>query len=86
MAFFTNMGLTLMSVWINNHMPSKVWGEITYHFPNISGCTAEVWEWMSNFIPHILMDVITYPSWDLSKKMFIKRATDVLLASVTDRD
>ena len=67
-------------------MPSKVWGEITYHFPNFNGCTAEVWEWMSNFIPHILMDVITYPSSDLSKKMFIKRATDVLLASVTDRD
>ena len=27
-------GLTLISTWISNHMPSKVWDEITYSFPN----------------------------------------------------
>ena len=35
-------GLTLMSAWIRNHMPSKVWDEITYPFPNFNGCTVEV--------------------------------------------
>ena len=29
------------------------WDEITYPFPNCSGCTVEVWERMSNFIPHL---------------------------------
>ena len=27
-------GLTLVSARISNHMPSKVWGEITYPFLN----------------------------------------------------
>ena len=40
-------------------MPSKVWDEITYPFPNFNGATVEVWVWISNFIPHIIMDVIT---------------------------
>ena len=30
---------------INNHMPSKVWDEITYPFPNCDGCTIEFGEW-----------------------------------------
>ena len=34
-------------------MPSKVWDKIT-----LKGATVEVWEWTSNFIPHIMMDVI----------------------------
>ena len=38
-----------------------MWHEITYPFPNFNGCTLEVWEWISNFIPHIIMDVIIYP-------------------------
>ena len=29
------------------------------------GCTVEVWEWISNFIPHFIMGVITYPSWNV---------------------
>ena len=29
-------------------MPSKVWGEITYQFPNFNGGTVEVWESISN--------------------------------------
>ena len=45
-------------------MPSKMWDEITYQFPNFNGYTVEVWEWISNFISHIIMDVITYPSLD----------------------
>ena len=47
-------------VHAHNHMPCKVWDEITYPFSNFNGCTVEVWEWMSNSIPHFLMDV-THP-------------------------
>ena len=35
-------GLTLISPWISNHMPSLVGGEITYLFPNFNGATVEV--------------------------------------------
>ena len=35
----------------------------TYPFPKINGSIAEVWELMSNFSPHFIMDVITYQSW-----------------------
>ena len=37
--------------------------EITYPFPNFNGCTIEVQTWISNFIPHLIMDVIAYPSF-----------------------
>ena len=42
-------------------MPSKVCDEITHPFPNFNGTAIEVWEWISNFITHYIMDVITYP-------------------------
>ena len=42
-------------------MHNKVWDNITYPFPNFNGATAEVWEWISNLILHLTMDVITYP-------------------------
>ena len=41
--------ITLNSSMDDNHMPSKVWDEITYPFPNFNGCTVELWEWISNF-------------------------------------
>ena len=50
--------------WISTHMISKVWDEIIYPIPNFNGCTVEVWEWINNFILHIIADVITYPCWD----------------------
>ena len=34
--------LTLIPAWINNHMPNKVWDEITYPFLNFNDCTVEV--------------------------------------------
>ena len=37
-----------------------MWGEITYPFPNFNGCTIEVREWISKFIPHFPGHVITY--------------------------
>ena len=29
-----------------------------------NGCTVEVWEWITNFIPHFITSVITYPGRD----------------------
>ena len=48
-------GLTLISAWISNYSHYKVWDEITYPFPNLKGSTIEVWQWISNFIPHFIM-------------------------------
>ena len=48
------------------------WDEITYSFSNVNGCIIEVWEWISNFIPHFIMDIITYPCWDWSNNMLAK--------------
>ena len=56
--------LSLISAGISNHMPSKVWDEISYPFSNFNGSTVEVWEWICNFTPHYIMDVITNPCWD----------------------
>ena len=47
-----------------DYMSSKVWDKITNPFPNFNGATVEVWEWISDFIPHFIMDVITYPRQD----------------------
>ena len=41
---------------------------ITYPFQNFNGCTAEVWEWIRNFISSFTGHVITYLCWDLSKR------------------
>ena len=54
-------------------MLSEVWDEITYlfEFPNFNGATVEVWEWMSNFIPLFIMDVIINSCWDSSQSMLV---------------
>ena len=46
---------TLVS-WISNHIPSKMWDEITYPFTNFNRCTIQVREWVHNFIPCFIMD------------------------------
>ena len=55
----TWINLTLIPAWISNHMPSELWGEITYPFPNFNTL-----EWISNFILHLVMGAITYPCCD----------------------
>ena len=50
-----------MDKWLH---PLKLSGEINYPFPNFNDGTVEVWEWISNFIPHFTGHVITYPCWD----------------------
>ena len=57
-------GLTLIPLWIRNHIYSKVWDAIIYPFLNFNGCTVEVWEWISIFIPHFIMIVIAYACWE----------------------
>ena len=54
-----------------------MWDGITYPFLNFNGCTAEVYEWISNCIPHFIIHVITYPSWDLNKSLLVKGANGV---------
>ena len=39
-------------------MPIKVRDEITYPYLNFNGCTVEVWEGISIFIPYFIMDLI----------------------------
>ena len=45
-------------------MASKVWDEIDYPLPNFNGCSGDIWEWISNIIPHFKMDDSTYSFWD----------------------
>ena len=49
-----------------------------YYFFIPNGYTIEVWVWMSNFIAHFMMYMITYPCWDLSLTMLIKGVPEVL--------
>ena len=42
-------------------MPINVWDKNIYPYPIFNGTTVEVWEWISNFISHLTIDVITYP-------------------------
>ena len=39
-------------------MVRKTGYQITCPFPNFKGCTFEFSEWISNFIPHIIIDII----------------------------
>ena len=55
----------LLLTWISNFIHYKMWDEITHTFPNFNGCAIDVWEWISNFIPHFTVHVITYPCCEL---------------------
>ena len=43
----------------------KIWDEIIYSFENSNGYTIRVWEYISNFIPHVTgyIIIIVYPCW-----------------------
>ena len=43
--------------WISNHTPTKVGKKLFIHS---QASTVAVWKWRSNFIPLLIMDVITY--------------------------
>ena len=40
-------------------------------------------EWISNFIPQFVMDIITYPSWDQSESMWPKEAPEDMVTEHT---
>ena len=47
-------------------MPSKVWVEIAYPIPKLQRCNPLKFASGSNFIPHCMIDAITYACWDWS--------------------
>ena len=53
---------------------SKVWDVITDPFPNLNNETVEVKEWIIYFIPYLMMDLITYPYWNLIQFMLVKES------------
>ena len=65
--------LSLIPAWIRNHMPVKCemkllihsWTSMVQSLNRLHSTVQllEVWEWMSDFIPDFMMDVITYPCW-----------------------
>lgn len=50
---------------IKSQILCKVCDKITVLFPNSNDCTVKVWEWISNFMPNSIMEVITHPCADL---------------------
>ena len=58
---FNQHWFILSPAWISNHMSSKVWDEITYHFPNFNASTVEVY-----------MVIITYPCWYQGYPILVK--------------
>ena len=54
-AVFCKLQSTLILVWISNHANGKVWDEITYPFPNVSGCTVRRCLGISNSLSHSSM-------------------------------
>ena len=67
---FYQHGLTSIPEWTSNYIHYKTWDKITFSFPNIPA--TEVWEWISNFIPHFIGHGNTYQCWDLSYSMLVK--------------
>ena len=50
--------------WLSDYIYNNVCVEITDPFRNFNGAIVEVWEWISNFIPHLTGHVTTYLYWD----------------------
>ena len=62
--YFHLFGLVSIVAWVSNQISRRVANENTYPFPNFNGCPLKLDIWMNNFIPHFLVDVVTYPCWD----------------------
>ena len=84
---------TIIPAWISNHMSSKVCDKITYPFPNFNGCTVEAWVWISNFIPHFIIDVMLNSTRTISSdfmdmacvlERFFKELESLVLAHSAD--
>ena len=71
-----------MPSWISNTKHYKVWDDISNPFPTISiqnftGCTVEVWKWISNSIPHFTGLVITYRCLDWNETKLVQGVPDI---------
>ena len=73
---FCYYGLTFIQTWTRNHIPSMVWDEITYSFSNFKGATVEVWQWISDCIPDLIMDGFTYTCCDWNRSILVKGAQE----------
>ena len=62
---FYQYGLTLIPAWISGYIRHTVWDENTHPFPNFNGCSVAVWEWISCFILHCIINVISYSRWKI---------------------
>ena len=51
-----------------------MWDKITYPFPNCNG-VIEVWQYISNFIPHLTGHAITYTCLNLISSMLVNWAS-----------
>ena len=82
---FTDIVLTWIPAWISNPKPGNMWDDITSTntFPNFNECTVEVWEWISNFIPHFVMHVFAYPCWKLVKSSYYRVALQQTFVKIT---
>ena len=58
---FYHHGLTLIPTRICNYIHYKVWDEITHPFPNFNSATIDIWEWISNSIPHCPCNYLSMP-------------------------
>ena len=63
---------------ISHLMPSKEWDEIAYPSANFNPTTVDVWRWISNCIPHYIMDAITYSYCFLSYPSCSSRSYDAM--------
>ena len=71
---------TLILIWINKYIYCyKVCDEITHPFPNVNYVTVEVWECISNFIPHLTMHVVNYPCCDWNWYLLVNGATERII-------
>ena len=74
---FYTYGLILITAWISDYMRSKCGMKLLVH-SQTSAVQPSVHRWCmgmeSSFLPHYMMDVITFPCWDMSWTMLVKGA------------
>ena len=66
-------GLTLIATRISNHMPSKVWYEITYWFPNFNGATVGKY-FLGMFMVDISARTLSCHAWYSMEKCQVKES------------
>ena len=49
-------------------MATHIWVKLT----QVMACLQHVW--ISKFIPHVIINVISYPNWDKGSSMLVKQA------------